>query len=77
MMPSFNFPGGRGGHDDPDDRVQRGAGDLQEPQVPGLGPRRTDQHQVRCVYVALARTLRNELQYVELLGWKQNIKAGK
>ena len=36
--------GRRGGDHDPDDRLQRGAGDLQEPQVSSVGPRRPNLH---------------------------------
>ena len=38
------LPGRRGSHHDTDDRLQRGAGHVQEPQVPGVGPRRADLH---------------------------------
>ena len=44
---SVQAAGGRGGHHDTDHRLQRRASSVQELKVSGVGPRGTDQHQVR------------------------------
>lgn len=41
---TVSLASGRGGHDDTDDRLQRGTGDVQKPQVPSVGSGRPDKH---------------------------------
>ena len=70
------FPGGRGCDDDPDDRVQRGAGDVQEPQVPSVGPRRPDLHPALLALLLLQHRRRHLRRRLRGQGQGRHLQAG-
>ena len=70
------LPGGRGCNDDPDDRVQRGAGDVQEPQVPSVGPRRPDLDSALLALLLLQHRRRHLRRRLGRQGPGRHLQAG-